>query len=284
MRLYRGLDGQVAVAQWQTQEGEGDWKTLQSIHSPLDTSKYPNITCLTLSAFYQCNIEGNCKKMCIMLKKILFFFFYSFIFIQMYGAALDSHFDLWAGCRRPAFLVCVQVFREQAPDEGTAGACVTIVFVNFAYFQKLQHQVSQSWNHPGKLTIHCFAWAQWGQGRARPGSSHRSRWYRRTPEKTTDTIRANRTTAYYNKLIHWFESFLPCRRSGVWQSQNSSCWNARVFPRQPAVSAAECHPHPLLWRALWRTRRPARSLCQEGSVEKQQRRLKDLRRNQMGKK
>lgn len=126
---------------------------------------------------------------------LFFSFLFFFFFLQIYSAARDSHFDLWAGCRRPAFFVCVQVFREQAPDEGTAGACVTIVFVHFAYFQKLQHQVSQSWDGSGKLTIHCFAWAQWGQGRARPGSSHRSRWYRRTPEKTADITRASGTTA-----------------------------------------------------------------------------------------
>lgn len=123
------------------------------------------------------------------------------------AAALDSHLDLWAGCRRPAFLVCVQVFREQALDKDTAGANVTIVFVNFAYFQELQHRMTQSWDGSGKLTSHCFAWAQWGRGRARPGSSRRSRWYRRTPEKTTETMSANWTTAHHNERIHWFDSF-----------------------------------------------------------------------------
>lgn len=54
------------------------------------------------------------------------------------AAALDSHLDLGAGCGRPAFLVRVQVFREEAPVEGAAGANVTIVFVHFAYFLVVQ--------------------------------------------------------------------------------------------------------------------------------------------------
>lgn len=32
---------------------------------------------------------------------------------------VDTHLDLGAGCGRPAFLICVQVFREQTMDEDT---------------------------------------------------------------------------------------------------------------------------------------------------------------------
>lgn len=54
----------------------------------------------------------------------------------------NSHLDLGAGCGRPAFLICVEVFREQAADEITKetsrGEITFIVF--FLFFCQIQHK------------------------------------------------------------------------------------------------------------------------------------------------
>lgn len=126
---------------------------------------------------------------------------------------VDTHLDLGAGCGRPAFLIRVQVFREQTMDEDTVqtDSQDLVCFISFiVYLQNIQR--AKTWNEVRGRTIHCFAWAQWGLGKARPCFSHRSRWYHTTPEATQEKFKLCELQYQCNCLVENIISLLALYR------------------------------------------------------------------------